>query len=144
MRKTKPRIVTSDAEIDAAIRRARIYEKVRPKAIAAVYRPKTDAMAITLATGVELIIPRKLLQGLESATPAQVAKVEIVGAQSSLHWEALDVDHYIPDLIDGMLGSRAWMSELGKVGGTSRSVAKQSAARANGHKGGRPRKNALA
>jgi len=59
-----------------------------------------------------------------------------------LHWESLDIDHYIPALIDGVFGTRAWMSELGKLGGTSRSKAKQTAARKNGRKGGRPRKAA--
>jgi hypothetical protein len=32
------------------------------------------------------------------------------------------------------------MSELGKIGGTSRSAAKRKASRANGLKGGRPRR----
>jgi hypothetical protein len=49
-------------------------------------------VAITLATGVELAIPRQLLQGLDGATPAQLAGVEILGPGDSLHWESPDVD----------------------------------------------------
>jgi hypothetical protein len=30
--------------------------------------------------------------------------------------EALDVDHYVPSLIEGVFGNRRWMSELGKRG----------------------------
>ena len=63
--------------------------------------------AVRLATGVELVIPRTLLQGLEHATPAQLANVEIDGAQAGLHWPQLDVDHYVPGLIEGVFGISA-------------------------------------
>ena len=144
MNKTRTRITTTDAEIDAAIAQAKIYDLYAPKAVAAIYRAEDDVFVIKFLTGVELTIPRMLLQGLENAKPAQLAEVEIEGAQADLHWEALDVDHYIPSILEGHFGSRKWMSELGKIGGTSRSAAKQSAARKNGRKGGRPRKAATA
>lgn len=142
--KTKARVVTTDAEIDAAIAQANIYEMYRPKAVAAAYRAKDDTFAIKLATGVELAIPRRLLQGLADADPRLVAKVEIDDHGSALHWEALDVDHYVPGLIDGVFGTRKWMSECGKIGGLAKTPAKRAAARANGRKGGRPRKRAVA
>ena len=138
------RIVTTDAAIDAAIALAKLREPYRPKAVAAAYRTKDDVFAIKLATGVELAIPRTLLQGLENATPEQAAEVEILGPGSSLHWESLDVDHYVPSLIEGVFGNRRWMSELGKRGGAARSEAKARAARKNGRKGGRPRKRTAA
>jgi Protein of unknown function (DUF2442) len=140
---TKARIATTDAEIDAAVAQAKIYDQYRPKAVAAAYRANDDMIVIKFLSGVELTIPRLLLQGLERATPAQLAEVEIVDAQSGLHWEALDVDHYIPSMLEGVFGNRKWMSHLGKIGGASRSAAKQTAARKNGRKGGRPRKPAL-
>lgn len=144
MSKTKARIVTTDAEIDASIALANLREPYRPKAVAATYRAKDDVIAIKLATGVELAIPRPLLQGLENATPEQAAEVEIWGPGSSLHWESLDVDHHVPSLIEGVFGNRRWMSELGKRGGVARTAAKARAARKNGRKGGRPRKKAVA
>ena len=140
MSKTNAHIVTTDAEIDVAIAQARLYEQYRPKAVAAKYRPSADTIAITLASGVEIVIPRRLLQGLENATPAQLNDVAIVDARSGLHWESLDVDHYIPSLIEGIFGNRRWMSEIGKQGGARRSHAKTEAARENGRKGGRPRR----
>lgn len=100
------RAVTTDAEIDAAIAQARVYDRYRPKAVAAVYREPDDVIAITLATGVELSIPRRLLQGLESATPKELASVEIDDFGSALRWEKLDVDHYVPGLTDGIFGTR--------------------------------------
>lgn len=144
MSKTKARVVTTDAEIDAAIALANLREPYRPKAVAATYRAMDDVFAIKLATGVELAIPRTLLQGLGNATPEQAAEVEIWGPGSSLHWKSLDVDHYVPSLIEGVFGNRRWMSELGKRGGAARTEAKARAARKNGRKGGRPRKHTTA
>lgn len=144
MKKPKARIDGTDEQIEAAIALAKLREPYRPKAVAATYRAKDDVIAIKLATGVELAIPRKLLQGLERATPEQVGEVEILGPGSSLHWESLDVDHYVPSLIEGVFGNRRWMSELGKRGGAARTAAKARAARENGRKGGRPRKKTAA
>ena len=138
--KTKIRVATTEAEIDAAIEQAKIYDAYRPKAVAVKYRRNDDVVAITLATGVELLIPRKLLQGLESATPLEIADVQIVDAQSALRWPKLDVDHYLPGLVEGIFGNRRWMSEIGKKGGAKCSVAKARAARANGRRGGRPKR----
>ncbi len=143
MSKPKAQILTTDAEIDAAIARATLREPYRPRAVAAIYRAADDMVAITLATGVELAIPRQLLQGLDGATPAQLGGVEILGLGDSLHWDALDVDHYVPSLIEGVFGNRRWMSEIGKRGGAARTAAKVAAARTNGRQGGRPRKDAV-
>ncbi len=139
MRKTITRVLTSDAEIDAAIARANAAEWERPRVIAAGYRLADDMVVITLATGVQVAVPRKLLQGLQDATPGQLAKVEIEGPGTGLHWPLLDVDHYIPAVLGGVFGTRRWMSEIGRLGGMVRSAAKTAAARMNGRKGGRPR-----
>lgn len=139
MRRGSARVRTTDAEIDAAIARANAAERERPKAVAAVYSAADDAVIITLATGVQVAIPRKLLQGLQDATPRQLARIEIEGPGTGLHWTALDVDHYIPDVLAGVFGTRRWMSEIGRRGGRVRSAAKAAAARLNGRKGGRPR-----
>ena len=139
MKKTKSKVVTSDADIDAAITQARLYDQYRPKAVAFRYFERNDTFAIKLATGVEILIPRRILKGLEDATPRQLADVRIVGAKSGLRWDRLDVDHYVPSLVEGVFGNRRWMSAIGKKGGAVRSAAKARAVRENGRKGGRPK-----
>jgi hypothetical protein len=139
--KTQSRVVTTDAEIDAAIAQAKVYDKIRPRAVAAAYSPRADTITIGLATGVEIVIPRKLMQGLENASVSEISQVEVVDLGSSLHWESLDLDHYVPALIEGVFGNRRWMSEIGKQGGSKRSAAKTNAARTNGRKGGRPKRD---
>lgn len=54
-----------------------------------------------------------------------------------LHWEALDVDLSIPGLLTGLFGTKAYMA---RQAGRTKFPAKAAAARANGLKGGRPRK----
>jgi hypothetical protein len=141
---TEHRIITTDAEIDSAIAEARAREHARPRAVNAFYDTANDKVVISLASGIDVAFPRKDLQGLKNATKTQMADVQLEGAGSGLHWPALDVDHYIPGLLDGVFGTRRWMSELGRKGGAVRSAVKAAAARANGRKGGRPRLLALA
>ncbi len=138
MNKTKARVDVSGAEIDAAIARGKVYEEQHPPhAVKAAYRD--GAIVVRFESGVDLVIPRNLLQGLQHASVAEIATVEVLAGEM-LHWESLDVDHYIPSLLAGVFGNRRWMSEIGKRGGLVRSGAKTRAARKNGRKGGRPRK----
>ena len=39
---------------------------------------------------------------------------------SALHWENLDADLGVPQLVSGLFGSKAWMTELGRHGGQSK------------------------
>ena len=84
-------------------------------------------------------------EGLAGASPEHLADIEISPAGLGLHWPRLDADLYVPALLQGMFGSKSWMArELGAEGGRARTVAKIAASRANGRKGGRPKKAATA
>jgi uncharacterized protein DUF2442 len=138
MTKNPHRIVTTDAEIDAAIARA---EANPPRTVvAATYDRAEDVIAIRFADGVRLRIPRHLVQGLQDATSDQLERIEIEGPGTGLVWPALGVAHYVPGLVAGVFGTRQWMAEIGRRGGIRRTKAKALAARANGAKGGRPRR----
>jgi hypothetical protein len=127
----------SDAEIAAATERGRLYRETYPHAIAARYDRKADRVIVELTSGATFAFPPRLVQGLAGATPDQLAEVEVLGAGSGLHWETLDVDYSVPGLVNGLFGTAKWMA--GQAGRAS-SPAKAAAARANGAKGGRPRK----
>ena len=86
-----------------------------------------------------------MAEGLADAKPADLAVIEITPTGLGLHWPKLDADLYLPALLEGVFGSPRWMAGLlGKSGGLARTPAKVAAARANGRKGGRPRKRASA
>jgi len=132
------RIITSDADIDAALTEGFLAVGEIPHAVQASYAHTKDAIVVELANGVSVSFPRRLLQGLETASKEQLADIEVVGPGTGLHWPQLDVDHYLPGLLHGLFGTRQWMAELGRQGGRQTSPAKATAARANGRRGGRP------
>jgi hypothetical protein len=131
-------------ELKAEIQRARevgdALEATEPRAVGAWYVQESKRVFIELSSGIVIGFPYALLQGLENATPDQLAAVETTPSGYGLHWEDLDVDLGVPELVTGLFGTKTWMAELGRRGGQTRSVAKAQAARANGKRGGRPRK----
>ncbi len=73
--------------------------------------------------------------------PADLAEIEISPSGFGIHFPRLDADLYLPALLQGVFGSKAWMAaQLGATGGKARTEAKRAAARVNGKRGGRPRK----
>lgn len=107
----------------------------------ACYDAQKHRIVIELRHGIQLAIPVPLLQGLGDATSPALSRIDISPTGTGLHWPELDVDLYLPALLQGVFGTRSWMAGLlGQVGGRSQSDAKIKAARSNGRKGGRPRK----
>jgi len=133
--------VITNAEIDRAIEHAK---KLREQPLVAEieYRPGPglDLFVLRLTDGSRRVFPREDLQGLQSGTREQLARVEIVGGGTGLHWPDLDADLYVPALLRGIYGNKLWMAKIGRRGGLARSPAKKAAARANGKLGGRPRR----
>jgi hypothetical protein len=138
-------VVISDAAIQQAEARMRKRLASGPHAVAARYDRRVSRVMVTLSNGLELAIPPHMAEGLADAKPADLAIIEITPAGLGLHWPKLDADLYLPALLEGVFGSPRWMAGLlGKSGGLARTDAKAAAARANGRKGGRPRKLATA
>lgn len=112
-------------------------------AIAARYDRRVGRIVVSLQSGLELAFPPRLAEGLQGASVEALSHIEITPSGLGLHWPQLDADLFVPGLIEGVFGSKAWMArEMGAKGGRTRSKAKAEAARANGKRGGRPRKTA--
>lgn len=127
----------TDAQIDAALERGRAVRRHEPRAAAVRYDGQLGRVVVELTNGCTFAFPPKLAQGLETATEEQLAQVEVLGAGSGLHWEVLDADLSIPGLLAGLFGTKAYLAQQA---GRATSPAKAAAARANGSKGGRPRR----
>jgi len=108
----KARVVTTNAEIDAAIRHARAYSKYDHRVVRAAYSPRTDRFLLRLENGVTHSIPRKLLQGLSDSAPIDLRTIELLGNGTGLYWPALDVAHSVSGLLAGVYGSERWMRQL--------------------------------
>ncbi len=102
----KVRDLTTDADIDAALERARNAPPV-PLAISAEYKRDLDVVVIHVDDGRRLFIPREELQGLEDATAEQLADIQIFGGLD-IAWPQLDVDHYLLYLLKGEYSTERW------------------------------------
>jgi predicted TPR repeat methyltransferase len=129
----------TDAQIDAALVRGKTARLSEPRAAAARYDRARERVVVELTNGCTFAFPPRLAQGLGSATEDQLAQVEVLGSGTGLHWETLDVDLSVPDLLAGLFGTKAYMA---RHAGRARSAAKAAAARVNGAKGGRPLRSA--
>jgi hypothetical protein len=105
-------IVTTDAEIDAAIEQARLCEKFDRRVVRASYFSGTDSLVLLLENSVTLTVPRRLLQGLANGNPHDLNQIEILGRGTGLYWPALDVAHLVSGLLAGVYGSAKWMEHL--------------------------------
>ncbi len=108
-------------------------------AIAARYDKSSKRIVVELANGATLLIPARLIEGLQKASPKDLSEIEILGVGSGLYWPNLEIDIGIAGLLKGIFGTKAWMAELGRAGGKATTEAKRTASRANGRLGGRPR-----
>jgi len=138
---TTHKVVTTDTQIDQAISRAKALAN-EPRVTGVAYRsgPGLDLLILQMSDGHRCVLPREDLQGLQGATRQQLSQIEILGNGTGLHWPALDVDLYVPALLQGIYGTRKWMAGIGARGGAATSGAKKRASRVNGRKGGRPKR----
>ena len=112
-----------------------------PRAESAWYDAGRNRVILRLTTGVEIGLDPQQVEGLQDASPEDLQPVEVQEFGLGIYFPKVDADLYVPALLEGILGSKRWMAaRLGASGGRSRSPEKGAAARANGRRGGRPRR----
>ncbi|MBS0506396.1 MAG: DUF2442 domain-containing protein [Proteobacteria bacterium] len=119
-----------------------VHTAAHLQATAARYDARRKRVVVELANGSQFAFPLALAQGLAQARAADLAEIEITPLGTGLHWPRLNADLSVEGLLAGLFGSRAWMRQHAARAGRATSPAKADAARANGAKGGRPRKAA--
>lgn len=128
------------AKADEAVARGKLEQAVQPLATAAYYDALKKVVVIELASGASFAFPPGLAQGLEGASADDLAEIEITPMGTGLHWPRLDADLTVDGLLAGVFGSQSWLRAHASRAGRARTPAKGAAARANGAKGGRPKK----
>jgi hypothetical protein len=138
-------------QFEEATKRSRETLLASPKAKAVSYNAKSKRIVIELENGVSAIIPVGLIEVLQNASNEQINDVEIAVEGLYLRWMSLDEDLFVPNLLQGVFGTKKWMDSLkehlskaGRKGGNSRSETKRAASARNGKKGGRPRTKKVA
>ena len=108
--------------------------------VGARYDSEEDLIELKFAGGSSMTIPRNVVPELERASASKIESIVVSPAGDALSWPSLDVDVYVPGLVERAFGTRLFAAATGRRGGRRRSKAKAAAAKANGAKGGRPRK----
>lgn len=130
------------AQIPAARARAARERAAGRRAVSAAYDAHTGRVMVELTSGYVFGFPAAAVPALARAAPDELAAVEVSPGGGGLHWEALDVDLSVPGLLLSAVGRAEKLRELARLAGRVTSEPKTAAARANGAKGGRPRKAA--
>ena len=99
-----------DAEYDAAVARTEQRRREEPFAVSARYDRRIARIMVRLNTGIEIALTPHALQGLERTKPVDIAEIEISPSGLGLHFPRIDVDLYLPALLEGVFGSRKWMA----------------------------------
>jgi hypothetical protein len=78
------------------------------------YSRSTDRVRIIFDDRTIYVVPRRLMEGLESAATQELKRIEIVEGPK-LHWPLLVVTHEVARLLEGVYGGRRWMANLERV-----------------------------
>lgn len=108
------------------------------------YDRTSDSVLLTFRGGGSMTIPRRVIPDLGRQPASALEAITLSPAGDAVRWPALDVDVYVPGLVERAFGNRLFAAAAGRRGGRRRTKAKIAAARRNGVKGGRPRKRATA
>ncbi len=134
----------SDAEYAAALAAGRAEAETEIRAQAVRYVPERDAIEIVTNRNAGFLIPRQWIGVLQDVPTAELNKLEVWPDGSAIELDHRDIQISVHGLLTAilpaMLPSRTIATLFASRGGQATSRAKRISSRANGRKGGRPRR----
>ena len=128
-----------EAQIDAAIKRQPEIDATEPRANKVLFDDGRFTLHFT--NGASFSFLARSVEAIATLPDSILATVELTPSGKGLRWDEPDIDLSIQGLLLGIFGSNMWMKEIAAKGGSSTSEKKKAASRANGLKGGRPKKS---
>ena len=103
-----PNVLTTDEDIDAALRQAKAFESF-PTIVEAEFHRQAELefLRLKLSDGQVMLIPREMLDELAGATSEQVQDVQIVMLGLAVWWPQVDDGLYLPDFLEHRWG-KVW------------------------------------
>lgn len=139
---TQPTI--TDAAYAAARAAGRVEADTEIRARTVRYVPDRDVLELVTTRGAGFLIPLRWIAALQDVPTEALARLELWPDGSAIELEERDIQIAVHGLLaailPAMLPSRALAAIFAARGGKATSEAKRSSARANGRKGGRPKK----
>lgn len=133
-------IIPTPAELEQARQRGEEADRIEPRAEHISYDPRRKRLVISLRRGALVAIPIDRIKWLRSATARQLRDVYADQFGDAVISDELDMHISLKGLLRDLVGLTGAAAMMGSEGGKSKSPAKASAARANGKRGGRPRR----
>lgn len=127
-----------EAQIDAAIARQPQINAIEPRAIDVTF--DDGRFTIHFNNDVIFSFMAESVEAIAMLSSETLVTVELTPSGKGLRWDEPDIDLSIQGLLLGIFGSNLWMKKIAAQGGHSTSEKKKAASRANGKKGGRPKK----
>jgi hypothetical protein len=135
-------ILTTAAEMRDAVKAARGREGRATKIRAAVYDKGGDAVVVDLSTGATLAVPRRAIPGFAKASARDLTDIAITPGGEGI-WSDVADDGVLLEQLLVFAAGEAMLGTIGaRINAAKKSPARAAASRANGIKGGRPRKSA--
>jgi len=123
-----------------AVKDARQRERTATKIRAVRYDKGGDKIVADLSTGATLTVPRRAVPGFAKASTEHLVDVAITPGGEGLWSEAADDGALLEQLLILAAGEATLGSIGARINASKKSPARAAASRANGVKGGRPRK----
>lgn len=138
--KKRGRILTTPAEMREAVRAAGRRERTVTKIRMVRYDRSLDKIVADLSTGVTLTVPRRAVPGFARVSPRELVDVAITPGGEGLWSDNVD-DGVLLEQLFILAAGEATLGTIGaRINASKKSPARAAASRANGVKGGRPRK----
>src|ERR1044071_5564814 len=102
--------MASRDHFEQAKHRAKDLQANIPQVLSAHYDKKTGRIVVHLSSKLIVSFSPVDVEGLEEARPSQLNEIEISPSGFGIHFPAVDADIYVPGLLEGFLGSKAWMA----------------------------------
>jgi hypothetical protein len=131
---------TTGDELRRAIKAGRDRRATERRATSVRYDPGRDAIEIELTDGAGVRLPKSMIEEFRDVPPADMTTLRVSPAGYGIRLDLHDINISVQGLIGALATTADMAGSLGKIGGAARTEAKRVSARANGAKGGRPKK----